>query len=164
MDITPDQLIALCGGEGVSLATAESLTGGKVAAALTSVPGSSKAYGGGVVSYATAVKMKVLGVRPELIAEHGVISGECAIAMAEGVRRLVGADVGISTTGVAGPDRQEDKPVGTAYVGVAGPDGSSVVALDLTGDRASIQDQVVTAAVSAAYAIVSRGREEQGLG
>ena len=160
-------LIATLGGEGLTLATAESLTGGLLAAAITAVPGSSKAYGGGVVSYATAVKVEVLGVPEELVAEHGVISAECAEAMALGVRRLLGADLAVSTTGVAGPDRQEDQPVGTAFVGVAGPHGTSVVPLQLHGDRVAIQQQVVdaalAAAVSAAYGMVSRHTEEPGL-
>ena len=164
MEHTSDQLIALCGDEGVFLATAESLTGGRLAAALTNTPGSSKAFLGGVVSYATAVKKEVLGVPEAVVEEHGVVSAECAAAMAEGVRRVLHASVGISTTGVAGPDEQEGKPVGTAYVGVATDAGTSVVSLALTGDRASIQRQVVEAAVSAAYAIVSRRREQQGLG
>lgn len=149
---------------GSSLATAESLTGGRLAAAITNTPGSSKVYLGGVVSYATDVKVSVLGVPESLVEDHGVVSAECAAAMAEGVRRLLGAAIGVSTTGVAGPDEQEGKPVGTAYVGVAGPAGTSVEELDLDGDRAGIQEQVVAAAVSAAHALVSRCREQQGLG
>lgn len=164
MESTPEKLIGLCEDEGVSLATAESLTGGRLAAAMTNTPGSSKVYLGGVVSYATEVKREVLEVPDSIVEEHGVVSAECAAAMAEGVRRLLGASVGVSTTGVAGPDEQEGKPVGTAYVGVAGESGTEVLALSLDGDRVRIQEQVVEAAVSATYAIVSRRREQQGLG
>ncbi|WP_460852813.1 CinA family protein [Nocardioides montaniterrae] len=160
---TVDQLQDLFGDEDTSLAVAESLTGGLLAAAITAVPGSSAYFLGGVVAYASEVKMSVLGVPEDVVAEHGVVSAECAMAMAEGVRRLLGADVGVSTTGVAGPERQEDKPVGTAYVGVADAEGTSVVSLDLEGHRVSIQQQVVEAAVSAAYDIVSRRREATGL-
>lgn len=134
---------------GVTVSTAESLTGGRLAARLTDAPGSSAVFAGGVVSYATAVKRSVLGVPEELVAEHGVVSEECARAMAEGVQELLGTTYGLSTTGVAGPDRQEGKDVGTVYVGVAGPEGTDVVLLDLDGDRHRIQDGAVEAAVEA---------------
>ncbi|HJQ04114.1 MAG TPA: CinA family protein [Nocardioides sp.] len=144
-----DDLVKVLGDAGLTLATAESLTGGQLAAVLTGVPGSSKVYGGGVVSYATSVKIDVLGVPEELVAEHGVVSAECAAAMAESVRELLGSDVGLSTTGVAGPERQEGKPVGTVFIGVASEAGTKVVPLSLSGDRSSIQRQVVDAAISA---------------
>jgi PncC family amidohydrolase len=149
MTTQPADLVAALEEAGCTLATAESLTGGQVAAALTGVPGSSKVYGGGVVSYATSVKIDLLGIPEELVAEHGVVSEECAAAMAESVRELLGADVGLSTTGVAGPDRQEDKPVGTVFIGVASDRGTTVVPLSLSGDRVSIQQQVVDAAMAA---------------
>jgi len=164
VDVTAADLVPGLTDEGLTLATAESLTGGRLAAAITNAPGSSKVFLGGVVSYATSVKQDLLGVPAAVVEQHGVVSAECALAMAEGVRRLLGSDIGVSTTGVAGPDTQEGKPVGTAYVGVAGPDGSEVVELALDGDRGEIQEQVVARAVSAAYAIVSRRREDAGLG
>jgi PncC family amidohydrolase len=145
-----------------TVATAESLTGGRLAARLTEAPGSSKVFLGGVVSYATAVKIDVLGVPEDLVEEHGVISEECARAMAEGTRRLLGATYGLSTTGVAGPDTQEGKPVGTAYVGLAGPDGTSVLALDLDGDRQSVQEGTVAAAVEALTEQLAGGRVPAG--
>src|SRR4051794_3182826 len=117
MSDDPADLIAALRDKGLTLSTAESLTGGRIALALTSVPGSSKAYGGGVVTYATEIKIAVLGVPPELVEEHGVVSAECAAEMAKRVRRVVPADIGLSTTGVAGPDRQEDKHVGTVFIG-----------------------------------------------
>ena len=101
------------------------------------MPGSSEVFRGGVVAYATDVKIAVLDVPEAVVEQHGVVSAECARAMARGVRRLTGATYGVSTTGVAGPDEQEGKPVGTVYVGVAGPDGDSAVALELVGDRAT---------------------------
>jgi nicotinamide-nucleotide amidase len=142
-------LVPALAGRGGTLATAESLTGGLVGAAVTSVPGSSAVYLGGVVSYATDVKTSLLGVPESVVEEYGVVSGECAEAMADGVRRLLGATYGLSTTGVAGPDEQEGKPAGTVYVGVAGPAGVHHVALALSGDRASVRNQTVTAALSA---------------
>ncbi len=123
---------------GATLATAESLTGGGLAALITSVSGASHVYLGGVVSYATSVKVDVLGVSAEIVAGPGVVSGPCAEAMATGVRRLTGATYALSTTGVAGPDRQEGKPAGTVFVGLAGPGGVASVELALSGTRAQI--------------------------
>jgi nicotinamide-nucleotide amidase len=140
-----DRLIEL----GATVATAESLTGGRLAARLTEAPGSSKVFLGGVVSYATEVKKSVLGVPQEVVDEHGVVSAQCARAMAEGARRLLGAAYGVSTTGVAGPDTQEGKPPGTVYVGLAGPEETSVVPLDLEGDRGEITAATVLSAVEA---------------
>ncbi len=108
---------------GLSLATAESLTGGLLGSLLTSVPGVSACYRGGVIAYATEAKAHVLGVPADLLAAHGPVSVECARAMAEGTRRLFGADFGLATTGVAGPDTQDGHPVGTLFLGLAGPAG-----------------------------------------
>jgi len=136
--------------EGRTIATAESLTGGGLGAALTAVPGSSRAYVGGVVSYATRVKVELLHVPADLVEQHGVISPQCARAMAQGVRRLLGADVGVATTGVAGPDRQEDQPPGRVFVAVADQDGEEVTELQLEGGRAAIRDSTVRAALDLA--------------
>lgn len=127
---------------GHTLATAESLTGGGLADLVSASPGASETYLGGVVSYATEIKVAVLGVRQETVDEHGVVSAPCAAEMAAGVRRVIGSDWALSTTGVAGPTEQEGKPVGTAYVGLAGPDGVTTTELHLDGDRASIREQV----------------------
>ncbi|MCL2541291.1 MAG: nicotinamide-nucleotide amidohydrolase family protein [Nocardioidaceae bacterium] len=168
MEPTPADLVAALGARGMTLATAESLTGGRLAAAVTEVPGSSQVYAGGVVTYASEAKMRVLDVPAEVVEEHGVVSAACAVAMAEGARRLLQTDLALSTTGVAGPDRQEGKPVGTVFVGVAVAEGSTAIPLELDGDRSSIQAQVVTAAVaagvSAASGRVSRHTEDPGLG
>ncbi|MCD4525081.1 CinA family protein [Nocardioides sp. cx-173] len=132
-----------------TLGTAESLTGGRLAALLTSVPGASRSFRGGIVSYATEVKTDVLGVPLALVEEHGVVSAACARAMAEGARRVLGATYAVSTTGVAGPDRQEDQPPGTVFVAVAGPAGTTVLSLELTGGRAAIQERTCEEALAA---------------
>lgn len=119
---------------GETVACAESLTGGELAALLSGAPGASTVFVGGVVSYATVVKRDVLHVTSER-----VISAECAEQMATGVRALLGADWALATTGVAGPDTQEDQPPGTVYVGLAGPTGIRSRLLHLGGDRARIR-------------------------
>jgi PncC family amidohydrolase len=146
------------------VATAESLTGGLVAGALTAAPGASKVYVGGVVTYATHAKEELLAVPPEIIEGPGVVSAACAEAMASGVRRLLGTTFGVSTTGVAGPEEQEGKPVGTVFVGLAGPGGvvSVQLGLDPEGDRVQIRESTVEAALALLLEHVPR--EEPRLG
>ncbi len=132
---------------GVTLGTAESLTGGGLGELLTSVPGASKVYVGGVISYATRVKVDLLGVPVEIMYGDGAVSAACARAMAAGVRNALGTDVGVSTTGVAGPDRQEGKPAGTVFVAVSDASGEAVRALHLGGDRAEIRAATSRAAL-----------------
>lgn len=142
------EAVGLLRERGETLATAESLTGGLLSGAVTAVPGSSAAYDGGLVTYATRLKVGLLGVSPELVERHGVVSGECARAMAEGAARVVGADWALATTGVAGPDLQEGHPAGTVHVGLRAPGG--VVhsrELGLSGDREGIREQSVEAAL-----------------
>ena len=139
----------------VTVATAESLTGGGLGRLLTETPGSSATYVGGVVAYATELKIRLLGVPEHLVEQHGVVSAECALAMARGIRDLTGATYGLSTTGVAGPDRQEDKPAGTVFVGVVGPDASTALALELVGGRSAIRERTCLEALSALSAIVA---------
>jgi nicotinamide-nucleotide amidase len=127
------------------VAVAESLTGGLVAAAFTDVSGASLVLRGGVVAYATDVKARVLDVDEVLLARAGSVDAEVAEQMAAGVRSLMGATYGLSTTGVAGPDPVDDKAVGTVYVAVVGPGASRVKALDLAGDRSGIRAQSVRA-------------------
>lgn len=136
---------------GQTLATAESITGGALADLLTAAPGASEVFLGGVVSYATELKVALLGVREATVEEHGVVSAECAAEMAAGVRERAGTDWGLSTTGVAGPSTQEGKPVGLVFVGVAGPDGTTTQELHLDGDRAQIR---AAACEEAAVALV----------
>ena len=152
------ELLDLLRGRGATLTTAESLTGGRLAAAVTAIPGASTVFVGGVVTYATDLKISLLEVPASLVDAHGVVSAECATAMARGARALTGATYAIATTGVAGPDRQEDQPVGTVFVGLAGPHGESVVAMELLGDRAEIQARTCEEALASLCAVL---RQEQ---
>ena len=116
---------ALLLGRGLTLATAESCTGGLIARRITALPGASRVYRGGVVSYWTEVKAAVLGVPQEILDAHGAVSEETARAMAEGARRITGADIAVSVTGVAGPDPDErGNPVGLVFIGLATPEGT----------------------------------------
>jgi nicotinamide-nucleotide amidase len=133
---------------GETLATAESITGGLLAGFVTGVPGASEVFLGGVVSYATEVKKDLLKVTDDIIETDGVVSARCAEAMASGVRDLIGTTYAVSTTGVAGPETQDGKPVGTVYVGLAGPDWSRSVLLGLDGDRGEIRETTCAAAIS----------------
>lgn len=140
--------IAALDARGETLATAESLTAGLISATLAEAPGASAVLRGGITAYATEAKVSVLGVDAAVVNEHGVISRECAEAMAEAARARFEATWAVAATGVAGPDRQEDQPVGTVYVAVAGPHGVHVEQLGLTGSRQSIRDASVAAGLS----------------
>jgi nicotinamide-nucleotide amidase len=132
---------------GLTVATAESLTGGLIGAALTSVPGSSTVYRGGVVAYATDLKHLLLGVDADLLHRVGAVHPDVARGMAEGVRHRLGADYGVGVTGVAGPDPQDGEPPGTVFVAVAGADGGHVRALQLPGGRDDVRAGAVRAAL-----------------
>lgn len=132
---------------GLSLGTAESLTGGALAAAIVSVPGASAAFEGSVVSYSHAVKQRVLGVEAQLLERTGAVSAEVAEAMACGARAALGVDVSIATTGVAGPEPHDGQPVGTVWLGAAGPQGAWSRLLRLEGDREQIRRLSVRAAL-----------------
>jgi PncC family amidohydrolase len=147
---------------GRTVATAESLTGGLLGSRVTDVPGASRAYRGGVVAYATEVKQSLLGVPGRLVDEHGVVSEQCARAMAEGVRDLLHASYGVATTGVAGPDPQEGHPAGTVWIAVAGPDGTQARRLTLPGGRREVREATCAEAVALLAAVLPR--EEPGLG
>ncbi|MEU8519314.1 CinA family protein [Streptomyces sp. NBC_01216] len=143
------RVLELLAERGHTLAVAESLTGGLVAAELTSVPGASRSFLGSVTAYATALKRALLGVDGTLLAERGAVDPEVASQMATGVRHRLGADWGVSTTGVAGPGPQDGRPVGTVFVAVEGPAGAGkVVALRLNGDRAEIRRESVRGALT----------------
>jgi nicotinamide-nucleotide amidase len=131
---------------GETVSTAESLTGGLLGATLTSSPGASDVFAGGVVAYATDQKTELLGVPEELVGREGVVSAAVAAAMAAGVRRRLATTYGLALTGVAGPAEQDGQPVGTVHIGLATPDGEQVRSLRLPGDRARIR---MFAAVSA---------------
>ncbi|MEV1063678.1 CinA family protein [Streptomyces sp. NPDC050263] len=136
---------------GSTLAVAESLTGGLVAAEITSVPGASRVFRGSVTAYATELKHELLGVDAGLLEARGAVDAQVAAQMAVGVRKALGADWGVATTGVAGPDPQDGQPVGTVFVAVDGPFGTDsgsaaggkVEALRLNGDRAEIRRESV---------------------
>jgi nicotinamide-nucleotide amidase len=143
-----EHVLALARARGVTIATAESCTGGLVAARLTRLPGSSESFLGGIVAYANAVKWAELDVPEALLAEHGAVSAEVAEAMAEGARRRLGADVAIAVTGVAGPGGgTEEKPVGLVHLHVSGPDGSRARTLDVPGDREQVRARATVTAL-----------------
>jgi nicotinamide-nucleotide amidase len=121
---------------GKTVSTAESCTGGSIAAMLTSVPGSSEYFLGSVVSYSNSVKSGVLGVDEEIIRKYGAVSSECVAAMAEGVRKITGTDFSVATSGIAGPGGgSEAKPVGTVWIGVSSPKGTKTCKMVFRGDR-----------------------------
>lgn len=150
-------LLAALSGAGRTLAVAESLTGGLVAAAVVEVPGASAVMRGGVVAYATDVKASVLGVDRDLLAARGAVDPDVAVAMAAGVRRLLGADVGLATTGVAGPGPQDGRAPGTVHVAVVTADGPQVRSLRLPGDRAAVRAAATAAVLELATEVVTRG-------
>ena len=145
----PADLLASLRGRGLTLATAESLTGGLVGAALTAVAGSSDVYRGGIVCYATDLKATLVGVPAELLEAHGPVAAETAAALAAGAARVCGADVGVATTGVAGPSPQDGHPVGEVHVAVSVPGREPQVrSLRLAGSRDEIRTQTVDAVLA----------------
>ena len=134
------QTIAALKAHGLTLATAESCTGGLTAKRLTDVPGASAVFLGGVVSYTNGVKERVLGVSHDTLETFSAVSDPVARAMAEGVRRLTGADFGLSVTGVAGPDRDDrGHDVGTVYIALSAENETTVQLLHLSGNRSAIR-------------------------
>ncbi|WP_228479960.1 CinA family protein [Microbacterium abyssi] len=149
------RLVAELTARGWTLGVAESLTGGALAAEIVSVPGASATLLGGVVAYATPLKATLLGVDAVLLAEHGPVHAEVAAQMASGVRAAVQvdgrvADMGISTTGLAGPDSPDGQPVGTVHIGISTQDEVRTRVFRFEGDRASVRAQSVSAAIIAA--------------
>lgn len=146
------ELIELLTAQGRTVAAAESLTGGLVCGALTQVPGASAVVRGGAVTYATDSKHSVLGVSSRLLGAGGPVQAPVARQMAAGVRELFGADFGMSTTGVAGPDPQAGQPVGRVFVAVQWSDGDGdhdeVRMLDLSGSRSQVRERTVVEALS----------------
>jgi nicotinamide-nucleotide amidase len=141
------EAIALLIARSDTLAVAESLTGGMLAAALTSVPGASAAFRGGVVSYATDLKTALLGVPADLLARHGAVHPEVAVAMAEGACGRLEASVGVATTGVAGPEPADGQPVGTVHIAVTADGATATRSLALSGDRHQIRVATVEQAL-----------------
>jgi PncC family amidohydrolase len=145
MKLCSDVLAAL---KGKTLATAESCTGGMIGAALTAVPGASKVYKGGIISYWSEVKQELLGVDPEDLKNLGPVSAQVAGSMADGARRALHTDYGISVTGLAGPDGDEfGKPVGTVFVGLSTRSKTVARQFRFYGDREDVRSQAARAAL-----------------
>lgn len=146
----------------LTIAVAESCTGGELCAAITSVPGASAWFPGGIVAYDNAVKTEALGVPGKLIAARGAVSPEVAERMADGIRQRFGAGIGLATTGIAGPGGgSPEKPVGTVYIGLSFADRLDARALFLRGDREAVRRQTVLRALEAALDAIA-GRGERG--
>ncbi len=142
-------LVTACKARGVTLATAESCTGGMIAERITSVSGSSSVFLGGVVSYANEVKRDMLGVPQELLDRSGAVSAECAQGMAAGARDRLKASMAVSVTGIAGPDGgTPQKPVGLVYLGLATAEGVRVERCLFVGDRDAVRRQASTKALT----------------
>jgi nicotinamide-nucleotide amidase len=156
-------VLDLCRAEGLTLATAESCTGGMVAERLTSVPGSSQVFLGGVVAYADEVKADELGVPREVLEHHGAVSAETAAAMAAGARERLGADVAVAVTGIAGPGGgSEEKPVGLVYLHAEGPSGSRRADFVFPGDRDGIRRRAAVTALHLVRRLLAQTRDEAG--
>lgn len=142
------RIVELGTAQGVTVATAESLTGGMVGEIICTVPGASATYMGGVISYAYSVKEKVLGVDGELLATHGAVDEEVARQMATGTARVCEADYGVSTTGVAGPEPHGGKAVGTVVLGIKTPDACFALVKNYSGGRQEIREQAARDALA----------------
>jgi nicotinamide-nucleotide amidase len=141
-------VLELCRRRGLTVATAESCTGGLVAARLTSVPGSSDVFGGGIVAYSNAVKEAQLGVPAEVLRTHGAVSSETAAAMAHGARDRLSADIAVSVTGIAGPDGgTPEKPVGLVFLHASGPGADVGAEFSLPGDRETVRGRAAVSAL-----------------
>jgi len=156
-------VLELCHGRSLTLGTAESCTGGLVAARLTSVPGSSDVFLGSVVAYADEVKAAELGVSQAVLEKHGAVSAEFAQVMAHGARSRLGVDVAVSVTGIAGPGGGTPaKPVGLVYLHAAGPDGERAAMFDLPGDRDAIRNRAAVSALHLVRRLLTQSRHEDG--
>ena len=144
--------VAALKARGLTCATCESLTGGLICATLVDVPGASAVVRGGLITYQTEVKTLLAGVPTPLIGEAGVVSAEVAIAMAEGCRSRLGADIAVSATGMASPGEPGDPPAGTVFLGVSSPRGTRAIPLQLTGDRQQVRHGTVEQALMAILA------------
>jgi nicotinamide-nucleotide amidase len=142
-DAPAGPVVALLAERGQTVAVAESLTGGLLAASLVAVPGASAVFRGGIVAYATDLKSALLDVPAALLERHGTVHADVAGAMADGVRRRLGATFGVATTGAAGPDPAGGQPAGTVHIAASGPLGAARQRLSLAGDRRSIREQAV---------------------
>jgi nicotinamide-nucleotide amidase len=154
-------VLEACRAEELSLATAESCTGGLVAARLTSVPGSSEVFLGGLVAYGDDVKAAQLGVPAETLAAHGAVSAETAAAMASGARTAFEADISVAVTGIAGPGGgSPEKPVGLVFLHAQGPGSDQSVEIRFSGDREAVRRRATTAALHLVRRLLTQNRHE----
>jgi nicotinamide-nucleotide amidase len=151
-------VIASAAERGLRVAVAESLTAGMISAELATVPGASAVLQGGVVAYQNSVKTRVLGLPEDLLRDAGSVDPAVAEGMAQGVRTLLQADIGVSTTGVAGPGPHDGKAVGTVFIGIATASGAWARGFQFDGDRAAIRLQACTAALELLAGEVAAGR------
>lgn len=163
MALTPDvsafvrDIISMLSEKGETVSTAESITAGGLSSALTSIPGASEVFVGGITAYRSTVKSAELNVSPDIINAHTVVSQEVAVAMAEGTREKFDTTWGIATTGVAGPGPAEGVAAGTVWVAVSGPTNQTVE-LALSGDRDAVRSASVSSAI-ATFARILRHRK-----
>jgi len=155
------EVLALLEQRDETIAVAESLTGGLLAASIVDVPGASRVFRGGVVAYATDLKASLAGVPEQLLAASGPVDGEVAAALAAGARRRCRADWGLATTGVAGPDPQDGHPAGTVWIAVAGAGRVETRLLALTGDRAAVRAATVRSVLTLLAEVLTVGDPER---
>jgi nicotinamide-nucleotide amidase len=154
-----EAVVDLARARGLTIATAESCTGGMVAARLTDVAGASDVFVGGAVAYSNAVKVAQLGIPADVLARHGAVSAETAAAMANGARRALAADVAVAVTGIAGPGGGTPaKPVGLVFLHVEGPEGREGRRLELPGDRESVRARATAYALHLLREVLTRSR------
>ena len=157
VDEVASELIGLASNLALTIGTAESCTGGMIAAVLTSIPGSSETFKGSVVCYSNEVKTALLGVDGDIIARNGAVDEEVALQMAIGLRKALNVDYAVSATGIAGPDGgSEEKPVGMVWIAVAGCQGNSVRLYHFKGGRAQIREATVREALLDLKACIQR--------
>jgi PncC family amidohydrolase len=155
---TPEQrIVEGYTARGLTLARAETDTGGLAGSRITDVPGSSKVFPGAVTAYSNRVKVGVLGVDPELLRAHGAVSEECVLAMADGVRRALGADVGVAASGIAGPTGgNAEKPIGTVYVAISSDGERRAERHNFSGDRRMVREGFAEAMLQLAAGMLDR--------
>ncbi len=154
-----EELVTIARFEGITVGFAESLTGGLISSTVVAVPGASAVFKGSVVSYTNEVKENVLGVPADIISTHTEVSAECAKAMAEGAMSVLGVDLAISVTGIAGPTGElPGKPVGTVYMGYCFRDISGSLRLNFEGDRDTIRTCTVLEALNQAILLIKEGK------
>lgn len=154
---TASGIVAAAGRLGRTVATAESLTAGLIASTLAEVPGASTVLQGGIVAYQLSVKQHLLGVDAELLARAGAVDPRVAAAMAEGARTALDADIGVSTTGVAGPSAHGGKPVGTVFTAISSATATATFEYHFPGDRAAIRQAACNAVLTELFGVLSRG-------